>query len=101
MKTYCPVAGCSYIVKGADDGWEHWQDCDDLHRKLHINWLNFFYPDLAKTVMPDTVKFRIAYRKWNKDKKDKLHSDATRKKEMAKMPDEHAIPKGMDKLLKK
>ena len=42
MKTYCPVAGCSYIVKGADDGWEHWQDCDDLHRKLHINWLNFF-----------------------------------------------------------
>ena len=25
MKVKCPVAGCDYIVRGADDGFKHWQ----------------------------------------------------------------------------
>ena len=48
MRIKCPVAGCSYIVKGADGGWKHWQDYDAFHKQLHRNWLNSFFHDIAE-----------------------------------------------------
>ena len=96
MKVKCPVAGCDYTVKGADDGFKHWQNYDDFHKTLHMNWINFFYPDIAKSDMPDTVKFREAYRKWKKDQKIR----ATQKAKPQPTEEEHIIPEGMGKLLK-
>ena len=69
MKVKCPVAGCDYIIKGADDGFKHWQKYDEFHKTLHWNWLNYFSPEIAKSDMPDTVKFRLAYKKWHEDQK--------------------------------
>ena len=69
MEVKCPVAKCDYTVRGSRDGFKHFQNYDDLHKKLHWNWLKYFYPDLAKSDMPDTVKFRIAYKEWHKQQK--------------------------------
>ena len=35
MKVKCPVAGCDYTVRGANDGFKHWQKYDEFHKKLH------------------------------------------------------------------
>ena len=70
MKVKCPVAGCDYIVKGADDGFKHWQGYDEKHKQLHLNWLHWFYPDLANSDWSDEVKFRFAYQRWHKQEKD-------------------------------
>ena len=69
MKVKCPVAGCGYIVKGADDGFKHWQGYDEFHKTLHLNFLKWYYPDLANSDLPDTVKWRKAYMQWHEDQK--------------------------------
>ena len=69
MKIKCPVAGCDYTVKGADDGFKHFQKYDEFHKKLHWNWLNYFYKDLANSDWSDEVKFRFAYKKWRENEK--------------------------------
>ena len=75
MKIKCPVAGCDYIIKGADDGFKHWQGYDEKHKQLHRNWLNYFYPDLANSDWSDEVKFRFAYKKWHEnEKKQKIQA---------------------------
>jgi hypothetical protein len=79
MKVKCPVAGCDYTVRGADDGFKHWQKYDEFHKKLHSNWLNYFYSDLANSDWSDEVKFRFAYKKWHEDQK-KLKVQAQKKK---------------------
>ena len=79
MKVKCPVAGCDYTVKGADDGFKHWQKYDEFHKKLHQSWLNYFYKDLANSDWSDEVKFRFAYKKWHEDQK-KLKVQAQKKK---------------------
>ena len=70
MKVKCPVAGCDYIVKGADDGFKHFQKYDEFHKKLHQSWLNYFYTDLANSDWSDEVKFRFAYQRWHKQERD-------------------------------
>ena len=70
MKVKCPVAGCDYTVRGADDGFKHWQKYDEKHKQLHRNWLNYFYPDLANSDWSDEVKYRFAYRKWHENEKN-------------------------------
>ena len=79
MKVKCPVAGCDYIVKGANDGFKHWQKYDEFHKKLHRNFLKWHYPDLANSDWSDEVKFRFAYKKWHEDQK-KLKIQAQKKK---------------------
>ena len=79
MKIKCPVAGCDYTVKGADDGFKHFQKYDEFHKKLHWNWLNYFYKDLANSDWSDEVKFRFAYKKWHENQK-KLRVQAQKKK---------------------
>ena len=79
MKVKCPVAGCDYTVKGADDGFKHWQKYDEFHKKLHQSWLNYFYTDLANSDWSDEVKFRFAYKKWHEDQK-KIKVQAQKKK---------------------
>lgn len=79
MKVKCPVAGCDYIVKGADDGFKHWQKYDEFHKQLHRNFLSYFFPDLANSDWSDEVKFRFAYKKWHEDQK-KLRVQAQKKK---------------------
>ena len=79
MKIKCPVAGCDYIVKGADDGFKHWQKYDEFHKTLHWNFLKWHYPDLANSDWSDEVKFRFAYKKWHEDQK-KLKVQAQKKK---------------------
>ena len=75
MKIKCPVAGCDYIVKGADDGFKHFQNYDEFHKALHWNWLKYFFPEIAKYDMPDIVKFRLAYKKWHEnEKKQKIQA---------------------------
>ena len=81
MKVKCPVAGCDYIVKGADDGFKHWQKYDEFHKKLHWNWIKYYYGSIANSDMPDTVKFRLAYKKWHEDqKKIKVQAQKQKKK---------------------
>ena len=70
MKIKCPVAGCDYTVRGADDGFKHFQNYDEFHKTLHWNWINFFYPDLAKSDYTDDLKFRFAYQRWHKQERD-------------------------------
>ena len=72
MKVKCPVAGCDYIIKGADDGFKHWQNYDEFHKQLHRNWLNYFYPNLANSDWSDEVKYRFAYKEWHKQEKDQI-----------------------------
>ena len=79
MKVKCPVAGCGYTVKGADDGFKHWQKYDEFHKQLHRNFLSYFFPDLANSDWSNEVKFRFAYRKWHEDQK-KLKVQAQKKK---------------------
>ena len=79
MKVKCPVAGCDYIVKGADDGFKHWQKYDEFHKQLHRNFLSYFFPDLANSDWSNEVKFRFAYKKWHEDQK-KLKVQAQKKK---------------------
>ena len=74
MKIKCPVAGCDYIVKGADDGFKHFQNYDEFHKTLHWNWLKYFFPEIAKSDMPDTVKFRLAYKKWHVHRPALMHN---------------------------
>jgi hypothetical protein len=75
MKVKCPVAGCDYIVKGADDGFKHWQKYDEFHKQLHRNFLSYFFPDLANSDWSDEVKFRFAYKKWHEnEKKQKIQA---------------------------
>ena len=81
MKVKCPVAGCGYTVKGADDGFKHWQNYDEFHKKLHQSWLNYFYKDLANSDWSDEVKFRFAYKKWHEnEKKQKIQAQKQKKK---------------------
>jgi hypothetical protein len=79
MKIKCPVAGCGYTVKGADDGFKHFQKYDEFHKQLHRNFLSYFFPDLANSDWSNEVKFRFAYRKWHEDQK-KLKVQAQKKK---------------------
>ena len=75
MKVKCPVAGCDYIVKGADDGFKHWQKYDEFHKKLHKNWINAFFSEIANSDWSDEVKFRFAYKKWHEnEKKQKIQA---------------------------
>ena len=84
MKIKCPVAGCDYIVKGANDGFKHWQKYDEFHKTLHRNWLNYFYSDLANSDWSDEVKFRFAYKKWHEnEKKQKIQAQKKKDKETA------------------
>ena len=81
MEVKCPVAKCDYTVRGSRDGFKHFQNYDDLHKKLHWNFLKWHYPEIAKSDMPDTVKFRIAYRKWHEnEKKQKIQAQKQKKK---------------------
>ena len=70
MKIKCPVAGCDYTVRGADDGFKHWQNYDEFHKKLHKNWINAFFSEIANSDWSDEVKFRFAYRKWHENEKN-------------------------------
>ena len=79
MKIKCPVAGCGYTVKGADDGFKHFQKYDEFHKQLHRNFLSYFFPDLANSDWSNEVKFRFAYRKWHENEK-KLKVQAQKKK---------------------
>ena len=79
MKIKCPVAGCDYTVRGADDGFKHWQKYDEFHKTLHKNWIHAFFPDLANSDWSDEVKFRFAYKKWHENEK-KLKIQAQKKK---------------------
>ena len=79
MKVKCPVAGCDYTVKGANDGFKHWQKYDEFHRTLHWNWINAFFSEIANSDWSDEVKFRFAYKKWHEDQK-KLRVQAQKKK---------------------
>ena len=79
MKVKCPVAGCDYTVRGADDGFKHWQKYDEFHKQLHRNFLSYFFPDLANSDWSDEVKFRFAYKKWHEDQK-KIKVQAQKKK---------------------
>ena len=84
MKVKCPVAGCEYVVKGADDGFKHWQKYDEFHKTLHKNWLNYFYKDLAYSDWSDEVKYRFAYKQWHEnEKKQKLQAQKKKDKETA------------------
>ena len=75
MKIKCPVAGCDYIVKGADDGFKHWQKYDEFHKQLHRNFLSYFFPDLANSDWSNDLKFRFAYKKWHEnEKKQKIQA---------------------------
>ena len=75
MKIKCPVAGCDYTVRGADDGFKHWQQYDEFHKQLHRNFLSYFFPDLANSDWSDEVKFRFAYKKWHEnEKKQKIQA---------------------------
>ena len=75
MKIKCPVAGCDYTVRGADDGFKHWQKHEEFHKTLHRNWINAFFPDLANSDWSNEVKFRFAYRKWHEnEKKQKIQA---------------------------
>ncbi len=69
---YCPVAGCGKAIRGNDGGYKHFQNYDEFHKRLHYNWLKFFFPDIAKSSEPDVVKFRKAYREWQIRERD-LH----------------------------
>jgi len=69
MKIKCPVAGCDYTVKGADDGFKHWQKYDEFHKTLHRNWINAFFSEIANSDWSDEVKFRFAYKKWHENEK--------------------------------
>ena len=81
MKIKCPVAGCDYTVRGADDGFKHWQKYDEFHRTLHWNFLKWHYPDLANSDWSDEVKFRFAYKKWHEnEKKLKVQAQKQKKK---------------------
>ena len=79
MKVKCPVAGWDYIVKGADDGFKHWQKYDEFHKTLHKNWINAFFSEIANSDWSDEVKFRFAYKKWHENEK-KLKVQAQKKK---------------------
>ena len=79
MEVKCPVAGCDYTVRGADDGFKHWQKYDEFHKTLHKNWIHAFFPDLANSDWSDEVKFRFAYKKWHENEK-KLKIQAQKKK---------------------
>ena len=70
MKVKCPVAGCGYTVKGANDGFKHWQNYDEFHKTLHWNWINAFFSEIANSDWSDEVKFRFAYQRWHKQEKD-------------------------------
>ena len=84
MKVKCPVAGCDYTVRGADDGFKHWQKYDEFHKQLHRNFLSYFFPDLANSDWSDEVKFRFAYKKWHEnEKKQKLQAQKKKDKETA------------------
>ena len=75
MKIKCPVAGCDYTVRGADDGFKHFQKYDEFHKQLHRNFLSYFFPDLANSDWSDEVKFRFAYKKWHEnEKKQKIQA---------------------------
>ena len=75
MKIKCPVAGCGYTVKGADDGFKHFQKYDEFHKQLNRNFLSYFFPDLANSDWSDEVKFRFAYKKWHEnEKKQKIQA---------------------------
>ena len=50
MKVKCPVAGCDYTVRGADDGFKHWQKYDEFHKTLHWNWLKYVCTSLSMHV---------------------------------------------------
>ena len=81
MKIKCPVAGCDYIVKGADDGFKHWQKYDEFHKKLHRNWINAFFSEIANSDWSDEVKFRFAYKKWHEnEKKQKIQAQKQKKR---------------------
>ena len=75
MKVKCPVAGCDYTVRGADDGFKHWQKYDEFHKTLHRNWINAFFSEIANSDWSDEVKFRFAYKKWHEnEKKQKIQA---------------------------
>jgi len=62
-------------VNSTSKGYRHFQNYDDFHKQLHYNWLNYFYPDLAKSDYTDDLKFRIAYKKWHEnEKKQKIQA---------------------------
>ena len=84
MKVKCPVAGCDYTVRGADDGFKHFQKYDEFHKQLHRNFLSYFFPDLANSDWSDEVKFRFAYKKWHEnEKKQKIQAQKKKDKETA------------------
>ena len=68
----CPVADCGMEIpaNSTSKGFKHFQKLDDFHRQLHWNWINFFYPDLAKSDYTDDLKFRFAYQRWHKQERD-------------------------------
>ena len=73
----CPVAKCEQEIRVNSSRWgyAHFQAYDELHKQLHYNWLNYFYPDLAKSDYTDDLKFRIAYKKWHEnEKKQKIQA---------------------------
>ena len=75
MKIKCPVAGCDYTVRGADDGFKHFQNYDEFHKTLHRNWINAFFSEIANSDWSDEVKFRFAYKKWHEnEKKQKIQA---------------------------
>ena len=68
----CPVAKCEQEIRVNSSRWgyAHFQAYDELHKQLHYNWLNYFYPDLAKSDYTDDLKFMFAYQRWHKQERD-------------------------------
>ena len=94
MKVKCPVAGCDYIVKGANDGFKHFQNYDEFHKKLHKNWINAFFSEIANSDWSDEVKFRFAYKKWHENEK-KQKIQAQKKKTDKNATDNITMKDGM------
>ena len=79
----CPVAKCEQEIRVNSSRWgyAHFQAYDELHKKLHYNWLNYFYPDLAKSDYTDDLKFRFAYQRWHRQEKDSAKMPKSSKEE--------------------
>ena len=79
----CPVAKCEQEIRVNSSRWgyAHFQAYDELHKQLHYNWLNFFYPDLAKSDYTDNLKFRFAYQRWHRQEKDSAKMPKSSKEE--------------------
>lgn len=97
-KIICPVAKCnqSIPINSKDLGFKHFQDQDEFHKQLHWNWINYYFNDVVQTSYSNEVKFRIAYKKWNKQKQELMKSHKGKPEEPTnlEMKDEKILYEG-------